>query len=33
MARTASESEHIEAARRLLKTARTADELRLAQAC
>jgi hypothetical protein len=32
MARTASGSEHIHAARRLLKTARTADELRLAQA-
>ena len=32
MARPASGSEHIEAARKLLKTARTADELRLAQA-
>lgn len=32
MARTASGAEHIEAARKLLKTARTADELRLAQA-
>ena len=31
MARAASGSEHIEAARKLLKTARTADELRLAQ--
>ncbi|MEI8031548.1 MAG: winged helix-turn-helix domain-containing protein [Comamonadaceae bacterium] len=31
MARPASGSEHIEAARKLLKTARTADELRLAQ--
>lgn len=31
MARTASGSEHIEAARKLLKTARTADELRQAQ--
>ena len=31
MARTASGAEHIEAARKLLKTARTADELRLAQ--
>jgi transposase len=32
MARPASGWEHIEAARKLLKTARTADELRLAQA-
>lgn len=32
MARPASGSEHIEAARKLLKSARTADELRLAQA-
>ena len=31
MARTASGSEHVEAARKLLKSARTADELRLAQ--
>ena len=31
MARPASGSEHIEAARKLLRTARTADELRLAQ--
>ena len=31
MARTASGLEHIEAARKLLKTARTADELRRAQ--
>jgi transposase len=31
MARTASGAEHIEAARKLLKTARTADDLRLAQ--
>ena len=31
MARPAGGSEHIEAARKLLKTARTADELRLAQ--
>lgn len=31
MVRTASGQEHIEAARNLLKTARTADELRLAQ--
>lgn len=31
MVRTASGSEHIEAARKLLKTARTANELRLAQ--
>ncbi|MES2772267.1 MAG: hypothetical protein V4623_11215 [Pseudomonadota bacterium] len=32
MARTPGGLEHIEAARKLLKTARTADELRLAQA-
>ena len=32
MARTAGGSEHIELARKLLKSARTADELRLAQA-
>lgn len=32
MPRTASGSEHIAAARKLLKTARSADELRLAQA-
>ena len=31
MARTAGGSEHVEAARKLLKNARTADELRLAQ--
>ena len=31
MARTASGAKHIEAARKLLKTARTADDLRLAQ--
>jgi transposase len=31
MARTASGSEHIESARKLLKSARTAEELRLAQ--
>ena len=31
MARTASGVEHIEAARKLLKSARTADDLRLAQ--
>ncbi len=31
MARNASGAEHIEAARKLLKTARTADDLRLAQ--
>ncbi len=31
MARTASGAQHIEAARKLLKAARTADDLRLAQ--
>ena len=31
MARTASGVEHIQAARKLLKSARTADDLRLAQ--